>query len=44
MNWVFETYSNVYNVAMQSVGLPNLFVCLNKTDEPKKGRLSRRNR
>ena len=44
MNWVFEAYSNVFNVAMQSVGLPTLFVSVKKTDFSKKGRLSRRNR
>jgi hypothetical protein len=44
MNWVFEAYSNVYNVAMKSMGLSIPFVSAEKSEKLKGSRLSRRNR
>jgi hypothetical protein len=44
MNWVFEAYSNVYTVAMKSMGLSVPFASGKTVETLKSGRLSRRSR
>lgn len=44
MNWVFEAYSNVYNVAMKGMGFSIPFVSAEEREKMTGRRLSRRNR